>query len=292
MTHDSLTTARDRADAAMVALEGVLSAPRPTSASQVRVGVDLGTACTVVTVLDGEGSPLAATYTSGTFVRDGVVVDYLGAVDAVRRLRAEAEDALQLGLTAAHGAIPPGVPISEARAVEHVLEAAGLECTGLIDEPSAANLVLGLDDGAVIDVGGGSTGVAVVRDGRIAHTEDEPTGGTHVTLVIAGALGITFDEADRLKKQPSEQARLLPLIRPVMERVAAITLGAVRGHDVHRAVLVGGPTAFPGFAQVVAAYTGLEVTVPHRPAFVTPLGIALAAPLSRTVHLADPALRS
>ena len=287
MTTDSLTTALKRADAAMLALESVLSAPRPAGDSWVRGGVDLGTACTVLTVLDPDGSPLTAAYTSGTFVRDGVVVDYLGAVDAVRGLKSQAEAALGVALTAGQGAIPPGVPRSEAQAVEHVLQAAGLECTGLVDEPSAANLVLGLDDGVVIDVGGGSTGVAVVRGGEVVWTTDEPTGGTHVTLVVAGALGLPFDEADRLKQVPAEQKRLLPLVRPVMERVGSIVVAATRGYDVRRGVLVGGPCAFPGFADVVAAYTGFEIAVPRRPAFVTPLGIALAAPPSPTTALTE-----
>ena len=49
-------------------------------------------------------------------------------------------------------------------------------CTGLVDEPSAANAVLGLRDGVVVDVGGGTTGIAVVRDGEVVHTADEATG--------------------------------------------------------------------------------------------------------------------
>jgi ethanolamine utilization protein EutJ len=164
------------------------------------------------------------------------------------------------------------------RAVAHVIEAADMDCTGLVDEPSAANEVLGLRDGVVVDVGGGTTGIAVVSGGRVVHTADEPTGGTHLSLVIAGALGISLDVAERLKKDPDEQRRLLPLVRPVMEKVASIIVANTAGWPVPRIYLVGGSVAFPGFAEAVSQASGLEAVVPVHPLFVTPLGIARSAP--------------
>ena len=100
--------------------------------------------------------------------------------------------------------------MSEVRAVRHVLEAADLDCSGLVDEPSAANAVLGLRDGVVVDVGGGTTGVAIVRDGRVVYTADEATGGTHLSLVIAGALKVSYEEAEALKQDPAQQPRIFP----------------------------------------------------------------------------------
>ena len=55
------------------------------------------------------------------------------------------------------------MPLAEVRATANVLRAAGLECTGLMDEPTAANNVLQIRDGAIVDVGGGTTGVAVIQ---------------------------------------------------------------------------------------------------------------------------------
>ena len=67
----------------------------------LRTGVDLGTANIVLAVVDGEDRPVAgATYPS-TVVRDGVVVDYMGAVRAVTRLKAQLEDQLGVELEAA-----------------------------------------------------------------------------------------------------------------------------------------------------------------------------------------------
>jgi ethanolamine utilization protein EutJ len=145
----------------------------------------------------------------------------------------------------------------------------------MVDEPSAANLVLQLQDGAIVDVGGGTTGIAVVRDGRVIYTADEPTGGTHFSLVVAGSQNLGFAEAEALKIRPEEQGRLFPSLRPVMEKVASIILRHVEGRSVPSVTLVGGASAFAGMADVVAEYTNIPTWVPPNPLFVTPLGIAL-----------------
>ena len=271
-------------DATMAEVVSALAgrARLPERIDQVKVGVDLGTAFTVIVALDAQDRPLAAASERADVVRDGVVTDFVGAVDLLRRLKAQVEDRLGVTLCAGHGAYPPGVPVGDVRAVRHVLEAADLECTGLVDEPSAANEVLQLDDGVVVDVGGGTTGIAVVRDGAVVHTADEPTGGTHLTLVIAGALGIPIEEAELLKVDPAEQARLFPLVRPVMEKVAAIVVANTRGYHVPQVHLVGGTVAFPGFAEVVAEAGGWPTIVPVHPLYVTPLGIARSAPVRST----------
>lgn len=265
--------------AAMAALEAAIVAePLTERPDRIKAGVDLGTAYTVLVALDGDDRPLAAAYEFADVVRDGVVTDYVGAIDVVKRLRKNVESRLGLSIPAAHGAYPPGVSRSDVRAVGHVIEAAGMECSGLVDEPTAANAVLRLRDGVVVDVGGGTTGVAVVQDGEVVHTADEPTGGTHLTLVIAGALGISFDEAEALKKDPAQQLRLFPLVRAVMEKVATIVATSTRGWPVPKIYLVGGTVAFPGFAEVVTQALGIDAVVPVAPLFVTPLGIARSAP--------------
>lgn len=274
-------------DATMRAAEAALSAARADAApgappGALKVGLDLGTACTVLIVLDEQDRPLAGAHEQADVVRDGVVVDFVGAVDLVRRLKATVEQRLGVVLGAAHGAYPPGVPPAEVRAVRHVIETAEMDCTGLVDEPTAANAVLRLRDGVVVDVGGGTTGVAVVRGGEVVHTADEATGGTHLTLVIAGAHGISVEQAELMKKDPAEQARLLPVVRPVMEKVASIVSTHTRGWPVPAVYLVGGSAAFPGFAESVQDASGLPTVVPVNPLFVTPLGIARSAPARPT----------
>lgn len=241
----------------------------------LHVGVDLGTAYTVIAVLDEHGVPLAGEYQYAQVVRDGLVVDYFGAVDMLRRLKRQVEERLGRELTHAASAYPPGVPRGEVRATANVVEAAGMRCTDLIDEPSAANNVLGLRDGAIVDVGGGTTGVAVIKDGKVVYTADEATGGTHFSLVIAGALNIPFEQAELMKINPAEQPGLFPVVRPVMEKVGSIVERHIRGQGVQSITLVGGTVLFPGMAGVIAEYTGIPTQVAEQAMFVTPLGIAL-----------------
>jgi ethanolamine utilization protein EutJ len=248
---------------------------RVETTGPLRVGVDLGTAYTVLFVVDERGLPVAGAYRYAEVVRDGVVVDFAGAAALVRELKGQLETRLGLELTAAATTYPPGVPITEVRATRYVLEAAGLECTALVDEPTAANAVLRVHDGAVVDVGGGTTGIAIVEDGRIVATADEPTGGTHLTLVIAGSRRCPFEEAELLKRDPREHARLFPIVRPVLEKVATIVTRHIAGRDVRAIHLVGGTSAFAGIADVVREVTGVPTVVPDDPLFVTPLGVAM-----------------
>jgi ethanolamine utilization protein EutJ len=241
------------------------------------VGVDLGTAYLVLVVLDQEKQPLAGEYQFAEVVRDGLVVDYLGAIDLLIGMKRRVEQRLGKELTHAASGYPPGVPQVEVRAMSNVVEAVGLRCTKMVAEPTAANALLNLQDGAIVDVGGGTTGIAILQDGKVVYTADEATGGTHFSLVVAGAQDITFEAAEQMKVNPAEQARLFTVVRPVMEKVANIVARHVEISQVNvkELTLVGGTTAFPGMASVIEEYTGLPTTVPERPVFVTPVGIAM-----------------
>ncbi len=256
---------------------GHAAPPIETPQGRLLVGVDLGTAYLVLVVLDEQLRVVAGEYQFAQVVRDGLVVDFIGATDRLRAMKARVEKRIGRELTHAASGYPPGVPQGEVRATAHVVEAAGMNCVGLIDEPSAANQLLGIKDGAIVDVGGGTTGIAILKNGEVIYTADEATGGTHFSLVIAGALNIPFEEAEKLKTNPREQQRLFPTVRPVMEKVGNIVARHVRGKDVKSLTLVGGSTCFPGMVEVVQEYTGIETRIPKRPLFVTPIGIAIAS---------------
>lgn len=230
----------------------------------------------VVFVLDRDGEPVAARMVPATVVRDGLVVDFIGAVDQLKALKLDLEETLETELKTAVTGYPPGVPQAERQAMANVLESAGLHCKHLVDEPSAANRVLQLDKGAIVDIGGGTTGIAILEDGQVIYTADEATGGTHFNLVIAGALDISYERAEKLKEDPEEQPRLLNLVRPVMEKVARIISNHVRGHQIDQITLVGGASAYVGMANILAEATGLPTQVAPHCQLVTPLGLALS----------------
>jgi len=271
----NLTELLIQTDRVMSSADGWRVEPNSILPSSVHVGVDLGTAYTVLVVLDEHYKPIAGEYQFAEVTRDGLVVDFIGAVDLLRAMKSRVEKKLGFELTSGATGYPPGVPQAEVRATANVLYGAGLDCTGLIDEPTAANNVLQIKDGAIVDVGGGTTGIAIFKDGEVVYTADEPTGGTHFSLVIAGSTGMSFEEAEELKKNPKEQTRLFPVIRPVMEKVGTIINRHIEGHRVDRLYLVGGTFAYPGMDKVIEEVTGVETMLPGNPLFVTPLGIAM-----------------
>ena len=249
--------------------------PNSISPSSIHVGVDLGTAYTVLMVLDEHYKPIAGEYQFAEVTRDGLVVDFIGAVDLLKAMKLRVEQRLGFQLNSGASGYPPGVPQAEVRATANVLYGAGLDCTGLIDEPTAANNVLQIKDGAIVDVGGGTTGIAIFKNGEVVYTADEPTGGTHFSLVIAGSTGTSFEEAEEMKKNPNQQQRLFPIIRPVMEKVGSIINRHIRGHQVDRLYLVGGTCAYPGMDKVIEEATGVKAILPGNPLFITPLGMAM-----------------
>ena len=79
-----------------------------------------------------------------------------------------------------------------------------LEIEDLVSAPMAAGLSILVDDErklgtTVIDMGGGTTGMAVFVDGQLLHTAQLPIGGLHVTKDIAAGLSTTLVYAERLK---------------------------------------------------------------------------------------------
>ena len=250
--------------------------PRPSEA--VKVGLDLGTASIVLIVLGENDRPLGAARRFAQVVRDGLVVDFGAARTIVEELKAELEKDLGVELTFASIAVPSGTSERDAATHRYVAQGAGLEADTVLDEPVAANLVLNIKNGAIVDIGGGTTGVAILKDGRILKTFDEPTGGTHLTLVIAGHYKMSFEEAEAFKQDPKNARKIGALVAPVLQKMGTIIKGAIRGFPVDEVHLVGGTAATMGIEKIIGQEVGLPVTVSARPILVTPAGIALGCP--------------
>jgi ethanolamine utilization protein EutJ len=242
---------------------------------ELKVGVDLGTANIVIAVVDENNRPIAGATQGASVVRDGIVVDYLGASQIVRKLKGEVEGILGIDLTYAKAAtaIPPGILAGNTKIISNVVDSADFIVTNVVDEPTAAATVLGIQNGAVVDVGGGTTGISILKDGEVIFTADEATGGTHMSLVLAGFHHISFEEAEELKKNES-QKKIFPIIKPVVQKMASIVNRFVVGYDVDVIYVVGGACVFDDFEKVFEDETGIKTIKPVEPLLVTPLGIA------------------
>lgn len=251
---------------------GALAAQSPENLS---LGIDLGTSNVVCMVVDKDGWPQAVRLDSADVVRDGVVYDFFGAVNIVRRHLNELEQQFGSPFTRAATSFPPG---TEPRISVNVIEAAGLAVTNVLDEPSAVAHLLDLQSAAVVDIGGGTTGVAVVRKGKVIFSTDEPTGGHHISLTLAGGMGLSLAEAENVKKE--QGAEIWPRVRPVFEKMCHIVERSLerpelKGYKVKEMLLSGGSCTLPGVLELFqAAFPKLSVSLPRPPIFITPLAIA------------------
>lgn len=242
----------------------------------LRFGVDLGTASTALVAIDADGTPvLLLAHPSGA-LRDGVVVDFVGAAEAVADLRTRAGELLEQEVLAAATAFPPGVPDSDQRTCAFVLERAGFVDVELTDEVTAAQRLLGVADGVIADVGGGSTGVGVVRGGRLVQYDDRPGGGHHLDLILAGALGVSTEEAEHRKRRADPTH--LHVLRPGLERIAESIRDLVAGHEDLPVHLAGGALRVPGADDVVSSRLHTPVASYPHAELITPLGIARCVP--------------
>lgn len=243
----------------------------------IKVGVDLGTSSIVLVVLDGKDRPIFGAFEYADVVKDGLVVNYQRCVEIVRKLKEEAEKALECEIKSTSGAIPPGTIGNNKHVVGHVIESAEMMQDQLIDEPSAAALVLGLQEGAVVDVGGGTTGISVLQKGKPIFTADEPTGGTHMTLVLAGHHRISVEEAELLKRDSTKAKDNFVIVRPVLEKMASISNRLLASYDTSPIILVGGAAYFEDSEKIFSHYLDQEVYKPQFPQYVTPIGIAMSS---------------
>jgi len=245
--------------------------------SLLKVGVDLGTSSIVLVVLDEKDTPLFGGFEYADAVRDGLVVNYRESVEVVRRLKKRAEDCLGVQLTHAACAVPPGTVGNNKKVVAHVLESLEMEVTAIVDEPTAAASVLDIMDGAVVDVGGGTTGISVFKDGKVAYVADEPTGGTHMTLVLAGYYNITSEEAELKKREAKQMPTNINIMKPTIEKMAEITRRHLEAMPSESLYLVGGATTGEAFCEIFENYLDSSVIHPVSPELVTPYGIAMNA---------------
>lgn len=236
----------------------------------LKLGIDLGTSDIVSVVLDADNNPIAARLSWADVVRDGVVVNFYEAMTIVKKQISELEALLKTEFTAANTSYPPG---TDPKISVNVIEAAGLDVAAVIDEPSAVANLLKLNQAAVVDIGGGTTGIAILKNGEVIYSGDEATGGRHVTLTIAGSLRKSYEDAETEKITKGKE--IWPIVRPVFEKMADITRQHLQHYPVDRLYLSGGSCMLPGVQPLFQKeFPELTVILPEHAIFFTPYAIA------------------
>jgi cell division protein FtsA len=204
------------------------------------------------------------------------------------------------------------------------LEHAGLEASTITLEPIAALQAAVPEDLrrfhlALVDVGAGTSDIAIVRDGEIRAFGMVPCAGDFVTETLADLAALDFFTAERAKRELSAgretrvpdvfdnmrvltPAETLPLLQPAVRELAAHVAASIRalGSGTPRLVLcVGGGSLTPGLQEEIAAALALPSDRVGRrrataqglpesvsgPQAATPLGIALIAAAERGLRL-------
>lgn len=240
---------------------------------KLKVGLDLGTAFIVLVVIDEENNPIACEKQAAKVLKDGVVIDYIGALQIVKDLKAKLEKRIGTELTKCAIAMPAGTE-SSAKTHQYIAEGAGFEVTNVLDEPTAANSIYCIDDGVVVDIGGGTTGLAIIKNSQVTEIYDQPTGGTHLSLVLAGNYKISFDEAESLKQDYSRHNEILPIVKAVVEKIASIINQYIDKNSIDTIYLCGGTCCLTGIEKIIEHETGVKTIKANNPFLVTPAGIA------------------
>ena len=165
---------------------------------------------------------------------------------------------------------------------------AGLNVVDIVLEPLAsAEAVLAQDERelgvCLIDIGGGTTDIAVFVDGSIKHTSVLGIGGYHLSNDVAVGLRTPFDEAERIKKRFGvASARFLGSD----DVITVPSVGGRRPREVSRKILceIIEPRMeeILGLAQQEIVKSGLDTRIPS--------GVALTggcAALSGIAELAE-----
>jgi cell division protein FtsA len=185
-----------------------------------------------------------------------------------------------------------------AAAVQNVArcaELAGLKVADIVLEPLAsAESVLTEEEKnlgvCLVDIGGGTTDIAVFGDGALVHTSVIPLGGNHLTNDIVVGLRTPINDAERIKRQygcalsemvapdemidvpsvgdrgPRKMARrvLCDIIEPRMEEIFGLVAREIQGCGwedklTSGLVVTGGASLVPGLEEMAEDVLGLLV---------------------------------
>jgi len=153
-------------------------------------------------------------------------------------------------------------PMVHLGALQSAATALGLELLGVIAEPYAVATCLAPgelgDAGAVfVDVGGGTTDVALVRGGGIVGTKMLALGGRAFTKGLADRFGVSFAEAEAVKlasEHPTDVDEALLDDARIWRSGVELMIGDLAGEELlpGRILLCGGGADLPQIRTVLA----------------------------------------
>ena len=206
------------------------------------------------------------------------------------------------------------------RNLTHCVERCHLDVAGLVISPYAAGLAALVEDemdlgATVIDMGAGTTTIAVFAEGEVVFTDVLPVGGQHVTNDIARGLSTSRANAERMKtlyghamaavadqretievpqvgEEDEGATRQIPrslltgIIQPRLEETFELVRARLEASGAdrmagRRVVLTGGASQLPGMRELASQALDKQVRT-GRAAHTAGLGEATSGPAHAT----------
>jgi len=206
------------------------------------------------------------------------------------------------------------------RNVSTCVERCHLDIEAIVAAPYASGLACLVEDEidlgvTIVDMGGGTTTIAVFYDGEVIHVDSIPVGGKHVTSDIARGLATPLAHAERMKTlygstlpSPADERELIDvpligeehanqpnhiprsllngIIRPRMEETfelvrSRLELANMDRFGGRRMVLTGGASQLQGIRELAALVLEKQVRM-GRPMRISGLPEAASGPAFST----------
>ncbi len=219
-------------------------------------------------------------------LRDGVIADFEIAEDMIKYFIRKVHNRRSFAAPLVVICVPSGSTAVERRAIQESAEAAGARRVYLIEEPMAAAIGAGLPvteptGSMVVDIGGGTTEVAVLSLGGIVYSQSVRVGGDKMNEAIIAYIRrnhnllVGESSAERIKEEigsacPPEEGE-----GRTMEIKGRDLLNGVPKEMVISERQIAESLAEPVSAIIEAVKSALEHTAPELAADIVDKGIVL-----------------
>ncbi len=221
-------------------------------------------------------------------LRDGVIADFEVAEEMIKHFIRKVHNRRGFASPMIIVCVPSGSTAVERRAIQESAESAGARKVLLIEEPMAAAIGAGLpvtepSGSMIVDIGGGTTEVAVISLGGIVYARSVRVGGDKMDEAIISYIRRNYNLL--IGETSAEKIKIeLGAARPPDDEHDHGPLKEVKGRDlmngVPREVVVGQRQIAESLAEPVsqivdAVKTALENTPPELAADIVDKGIVL-----------------
>lgn len=197
-------------------------------------------------------------------------------------------------------------PMIHLGALQTIADKLGLELISIAAEPYAVARSMGVEDildfnAVFIDIGGGTTDIAIVRNGGLEGTKMFALGGRAFTKRLAQELGVNYEEAEMLKIKYAEDKLGKDVsykIEKILENDCDVWLSGVEmalsefaEADLipHKFFLCGGGSGLPGIKKALQSskwIKNLPFAKPVKVSFLQPRDVANI--IDETGEMKDP----